>query len=119
MQYSHIFNWKIRSMIDKEKINKAIFEKRVEFQKHAIKRMIEERLVSSIVLEVVLSGEIIKEYHDDKPFPSILMLGYDNRRPIHVVCSYNPDADKVHIITNYKPTLEYYESDFKTRRKGK
>ena len=102
-----------------EKIRKAVSDKRVEFQKHAVRRMVEENLTLTGILEVVLNGEIIKNYPDDRPYPSVLIMGYNNSRPIHVVCSYNYDSDKVHIITNYEPSSDYYESDFKTRRKDK
>lgn len=71
----------------------------------------------SDVLDSIINGEVIKEYSDDKPYPSILILGYADNTPIHVVCSYNHNVDKVHIITNYKPSLDFYEPDFKTRRK--
>ena len=38
------------------------------------------------VREAVLSGQIIKEYPEDRPHPSILVLGFTrNRRPIHIV----------------------------------
>jgi hypothetical protein len=100
-----------------EKIKLSTNNKNVEFQKHALKRLVEEKLTVDIILEVIASGEVIKEYSDDKPYPSILILGYHNVRPVHVVCAYNSDADKTHIITNYEPTLEYYEPGFKVRRK--
>ena len=76
-----------------DKIRKAINDKKVEFQKHAVKRMVEENLTLDSIIEVVLNGEIIKNYSDDRPHPSLLILGHCNSRPIHVVCSYNSDAD--------------------------
>ncbi len=100
-----------------DNIKKAIKNKKIEFQKHAIKRLIEEDLTIASVLDIIINGELIKEYSDDKPYPSILILGYYDNKPVHVVCSYNHNVEKVHIITNYKPSLDFYEPDFKTRRK--
>ncbi len=101
------YHWKTIEAVKKEKI---------EFQKHALKRMVEERLTSEEIINTIIQGEIIRHYHEDRPFPSVLILGYIEQRPIHVVCAYNHIADKVHVITNYEPTLDYYEDDFKTRR---
>ncbi len=103
-------------MVSLEKIQGSIRLKRVEFQKHALKRILDENLTIDSVLEVILTGEIIKEYIDDKPYPSVLILGFCGKRPIHVVCAYNQSENKIHIVTNYEVKPEYYEPDFKTRR---
>lgn len=98
-------------------LHNAVKLKKVEFQKHALKRLIDEDLSIEAVLQTILAGEVIKEYIEDRPYPSVLILGYWGERPVHIVCAFNEHENKVHIITNYQPTHEYYEPDFKTRRK--
>ena len=67
------------------------------------------------VIKCIETGEIIKQYEDDKPFPSCLILGMSiNNKYLHVVVSMNDNY--IHLITAYFPNLEQWETDFKTRR---
>jgi hypothetical protein len=63
------------------------------------------------VREAMLTGQVIKEYPDDKPYPSILVLGFTgNRRPIHVVAAHDQDEDRAVVVTAYEPDPElWYE----------
>jgi len=36
---------------------------------------------------LILSGSIINRYEDDMPFPSYLVLGFDDKTPWHAVYS--------------------------------
>ena len=78
--------------------------------------MLERGLSRSAVLEVASNGEIIEDYSADRPTPTALLLGWDKKRPVHVVLSLEPDGE-VAIITAYEPSLEVFESDYRTRRK--
>lgn len=40
-----------------------------------------------------------------------------DQKPIHVVASYDPDTQKVYIITAYKPGLEHFKPGFKIEKK--
>jgi len=84
---------------------------------HALKRIRERKILSDMVENTVLSGEIIKQYQDDKPFPSCLIFNSDYDEPLHVVVS--TDNEKLYIITAYCPTFDEWESDYKTRRESK
>ncbi|MCL4512122.1 MAG: DUF4258 domain-containing protein [Bacteroidetes bacterium] len=68
-------------------------------------------------MRVLLSGEQIEDYPDDKPFPSALFLGFPSNQAIHVVASFDEESDYVYIITAYQPTFDYFESDYKTRKR--
>ena len=50
----------------------AIKNKRIEWQRHSLERMLERNISRSAAIEVVLNGEIIEKYSQDKPFPSLL-----------------------------------------------
>ena len=102
--------------MDKGLIEAAIENNNIEWQLHALERMMERGILRSNVKDVLLSGKIIEEYPDDKPLPSALLLGSVNEQPLHVVTAYDAKSECCFIITAYKPDLEHFESDFKTRR---
>ena len=69
------------------------------------------------VREAVLSGQIINEYPEDKPYPSVLILGFTrNRRPIHVVAAHEPEEDRAVVVTAYEPTPELWYDLRRMRR---
>ncbi len=80
--------------------------------------MLERDISRSDVKDVLLNGELIKNYPKDKPFPSALFFKLVNSRPLHVVAAIDSNKGKVFIITAYEPSLEIFKKDFKTRRKS-
>jgi hypothetical protein len=74
-------------------------------------------MAQSAVIETLRSGELIRDYAEDKPFPSALFLGYVGDRPLHVVASCDEQNRRVFIITAYEPSLDIFESDYRTKRK--
>ena len=58
------------------KVNKLIF------RVHAIRKMFERSINRDDVRHVIDNGEVIREYLDDKPFPSRLILGWREKRPL-------------------------------------
>jgi len=82
---------------------------------HAFERCVERNISPIEIEEVILVGEIIENYPQDKYGPSCLIYGMTKvGRIIHVQCSIDP----VWIITAYDPTSapEEWEEDFKRRR---
>lgn len=94
----------------------ALDRSQIFWRKHTIQRMLERRISQNEVKETMKFGEIIQIYNYDKPFPSILMLWFPNRRPIHVVCSFDEPIGLIYVITAYEPSLTIFESDFKTKK---
>lgn len=86
------------------------------FRVHAIQRMFERRIADQDVHEIVVKGEIIQSYPEDKPYPSRLLLGWIGSRPLHVVAADNSSERETVIITVYEPTLDQWEPGFKKRR---
>lgn len=84
------------------------------YREHAVKRMFERGITAEAVEAIIAHGEIIKEYPDDKPFASFLLLDYKDGKPIHVVAS--KDNGVCYIITVYQPDPTIWEDDFKTKR---
>ncbi len=96
---------------------RTVAKRKIIYTEHAFDEMNKEEdiITAGEVKEVILEGEIIEDYPEDKRGHSCLMVGYSNKgRPIHVVCS--PKAGYLGIITAYVPSKDKWESDFKTRR---
>jgi hypothetical protein len=69
------------------------------------------------VYEAVCNGEVIEEYPEDKPYPSVLILGRTKEeRVLHIVCAYNKEEDLAITITAYQPNPELW-IDYKRRKK--
>jgi hypothetical protein len=62
-------------------------------------------------------GERIRDYTEDRPFPSALFLEYFGGRPLHVVASCDQKSKRAFIITAYEPSLEVFEPDYRTKKK--
>ncbi|UTY26914.1 DUF4258 domain-containing protein [Treponema denticola] len=86
------------------------------FSGHVFKRMAERGFSPDTIKNIIKNGVIIKEYPDDTPYPSRLILGYDSNRPIHVVSAYDQNDDIEYIITVYEPNTQLWTSDFTKRR---
>ena len=89
----------------------------VEFSGHAIRRMFERRIEKDAVIKAIRQGNIIEAYPDDTPYPSFLMLGYVDERPLHVVVGVDPMSNAGRIITVYAPEEHTWSHDFRVRRR--
>jgi hypothetical protein len=92
--------------------------KRVVFSGHAIQRMFERGISRDAVLAVIAQGETIAEYADDKPYPTRLVLGVMEPKPVHVVLAFDGVAGACIIVTVYEPTLENWSGDFREGRRN-
>ena len=77
--------------------------------------MFERNISVHAVRRILQNGETIHQYPDDKPYPSRLMLGYDDGRPIHVVAADHPEETLTVVITVYEPDPLLWSSDFRER----
>ena len=96
----------------------AIAAGRIEWRKHVLQKLAERLISQQVVREVLLKGERIRDYTEDKPFPSALFLGYFSGKPLHVVAACDETNRKAFVITAYEPSLDIFESDYRTKRKS-
>lgn len=89
---------------------------RLVFRVHAVQRMFQRNISEDDVRAVVKTGEVIREYPDDTPYPSRLILGWRGTRPLHVVAADNHDAQETIIITVYQPDPDQWEPDFRSKK---
>ena len=102
-------------MIDIESLRKLNRPEHIVITEHARQRLIEREITVNDIVQCIDGGEIIKQYEDDKPFPSCLILGMAvNGNYIHVVVGQ--DNKWIYLITAYHPNTDVWESDFKTRK---
>lgn len=94
-------------ILTEELITKYFSEDRVIYSSHATGEMDAEELgeiIDAEVFEATLTAEIIMRYPEDKPYPSVLVLGFTIQgRPIHFTCALDEEIDKLIIITVYEP----------------
>lgn len=96
-------------------IKKKVFNGDYRLTLHAFERCVERNISPEELKDVIMSGEIIENYPEDKYGPSCLIYGTTKSGKIlHVQCSIEP----VWIITVYEPTVKPDEWDetFKRRR---
>ncbi len=78
--------------------------------------MFERSISHDDVRDVVEFGEVIRDYPDDHPYPSRLLLAWRGDRPLHVVAADNETDDETIIITAYEPDPTIWKPDFKTKK---
>lgn len=92
---------------------------RVYYTRHARLEMEADefgRILDEEVLQAIFTGELIREYRDDTPYPSVLLFGRTREdRPLHIVCAYDAEERRAFVITVYQPDPVQW-IDFKTRR---
>ena len=89
---------------------------KILFRVHAIQRMFERNVSAKKVSQALQSGETIEDYSAEMPEPSRLILGFQGRRPFHVVTSENPETNERTIITVYIPEPDKWNKDFRSRK---
>jgi hypothetical protein len=78
--------------------------------------MFERNVTVKSVAATIQSGAVIEDYSSEMPEPSQLILGFQGKRPIHVVISENMKANETTIVTVYLPDSDKWNKDFTRRR---
>jgi hypothetical protein len=84
------------------------------YRVHALQRMVERGIGEEDVVRVITDGKEIESYPEDKPYPSRLLLGWAEHRPIHVVAATG--EHEIIIITVYQPDPSQWEPGFERRK---
>lgn len=104
-------------MLNIDDFQELCYDEAIVITKHARQRLRERNISIENVQNAIRAGEIIKQYEDDTPFPSCLLMGNTEQNEcIHVIAS--TDNKYLYLITAYYPNESEWEADFKTR-KGK
>jgi hypothetical protein len=87
---------------------------RLLYRVHALQRMVERGIREEDVARVISEGKEIESYPQDQPYPSRLILGFVERRPIHVVAAQA--EHEIIIVTVYQPDPSQWETGFERRK---
>ena len=98
--------------MDIEEIKRRVRSGAFIFSTHADQEAADEAIDIAEVRSALLNGELLESYPDTGRGESCLVLGFVDRRPIHVVCGWRREA--VLIITVYIPRPPRFE-DPRTR----
>ena len=102
-------------MIEIIKLQQLCSSKNVVLTEHARQRLVERKISIQDILQAIKTGKIIKQYEDDKPLASCLLLGITiNQKPLHLVISH--DEEFIYLITAYYPNPTQWEADWETRK---
>lgn len=85
-----------------------------EYSNHALVKAIERNIEIDEIERIVEKGELIKEYPNDRPYPSYLILGYIETLPVHVVIAAN--KKQCIVIMVYVPDSNIWDKDYKTKK---
>ena len=88
----------------------------IVFSGHAVRRMFERAVAVADVVALIRSGEVIERYPQDQPLPSYLVFGFIDGEPLHVVVGVEEDDGRCVAVTVYRPSVELWDDDFRTRR---
>ena len=89
--------------------------KNLLFSDHCISQMFKRRILLAEVKSLLTSSEIIKEYTDDKPYPSFLLPGFVSNRPLHLLVAKDEETENCIMVTVYEPDKNIWKNDFKTK----
>ena len=102
-------------MLNIDELRNLCQDECIVITKHARNRLHERDITVEDIKNAIRTGGIIKQYEDDLPFPSCLLLGESERETaIHVVVS--TDNGYLYIITAYYPDEDEWRPDLKARR---
>jgi len=87
----------------------------IKTTRHFTDRLVERLIEYDDVISAIIDGEIIEEYPTAYPHPCALLLHLTTGdKPLHVVAG--TDGIYLWLITAYHPTLDKWNSDYKTRK---
>ena len=89
---------------------------KILYRVHAVQRMFEREISASRVRKALVADDMIEDYSIEMSEPSRLIIGFQGKRPFHVVTSENPEANEITVITVYLPDADKWKKDFRSRK---
>lgn len=92
---------------------------RILWGRHGITELVNEDWSRGLVEEALQSSEVIEDYPTlHRPLPDCLVLGrLATGELFHAVIAIDEINDRMFVVTVYKPSLEEWENDWRTRKK--
>jgi hypothetical protein len=98
-----------------EFIQRCLRERKLHWTYHVNMRLAGRYISRAEVLAAVETYSIVEAYPDDKYLPSYLLLA-STGNPFHALFAADVEGDNIRIVTAYRPNLDEWEPDLRTRR---
>ena len=98
-------------------IKSCIKRREIRWTYHVNMRLKDRFIPRDAILSSLDRYEIIEEYPRDKYLPSFLVYTEYRGQIVHIQIAIDLESNCVTIVTAYKPSLDKWEKDFRTRRK--
>ncbi len=89
---------------------------KILYRIHAVQRMFERQISAGKVRKALESEDAIEDYSAEMPEPSRLIMGFQGKRPFHVVTSEYPEENAITVVTVYLPDANKWKKDFRSRK---
>ncbi|MBC8392838.1 MAG: DUF4258 domain-containing protein [Deltaproteobacteria bacterium] len=99
-----------------EFIKRCVLHQKILWTYHVSMRMKGRFISRQMIIGSINEYEVIEEYPKDKYLPSYLIYSKYQDKIFHVLFALDIEEDNVRIITAYRPSLDEWHEDFKTRR---
>jgi hypothetical protein len=90
-------------------------KRKIIYSAHVVIQMFKRGISEEDIEYIIDTGVIIREYPDDKPYPSCLILGFVGKVPFHVVNAVG-EFGEIIIITAYQPDITLWNDDYTIKR---
>lgn len=89
---------------------------RLFFRVHAVQRMFEREIPINKISRALQTADVIEDYSAETSAPSQLLIGFQGKRPFHLVILENAGEGATTVITAYLPDPAKWKKDFRSRR---
>lgn len=89
---------------------------KILYRVHAVQRMFEREISPTKVRRALEAEDVIEDYSSEMPEPSRLLMGFQGKRPFHVVTSENPEQNEITVVTVYLLDANKWKKDFRSRK---
>ena len=92
---------------------------KILWSRHGIAELVNEGWTRAELERGLLACEIIEDYQTlTRPLPDCLVLGLLTQGVIfHAVVAIDAPSDRLFIVTEYRPSVEEWENDWRTRKR--
>lgn len=89
---------------------------KILYRAHAVQRMFEREISPTKIRRALEAEDVIEDYSNEMPEPSRLIMGFQGKRPFHVVTSENPEENEITVVTVYLPDPNKWKKDYRSRK---
>jgi hypothetical protein len=89
---------------------------KILYRVHAVQRMFEREISPAKVGRALEAEDVIEDYSSEMPEPSRLLMGFQGKRPFHVVTSEDPEENEITVVTVYLPDPNKWKKDSRSRK---